>query len=210
MGFTKDRCEITEYAAGLIRHKARKLVGRAGFTKDDVEDIKQELTLDLLERLPKFAPAKATHNTFVACLVERKISNLIRHRKREIRDRQREDHSLNTNISDGDGGVVERSQLIRQDAHNLRTGKYPRPVDEQTDMELDISDVLSNLPPDLRALAELLQSVSFAEAARQLGVARITLYDNGFACLRQVFRDKGLDGYLGVPSDNLPVRGVSK
>jgi len=106
--------------------------------------------------------------------------------------------------------VVEQAQLISQDAHDLRTGKYTRPVDERMDMDLDISDVLSGLPPDLRELAELLQRVSITEAAEQLGVARSTLYDTGIARLRQVFKDKGIGDYLQVPSDDLPAHGVSK
>jgi len=50
--FVDERLE--DYAVQLIRHKAWQLVGRAGFTKDDREDIEQDLKLDLLRRLSKF------------------------------------------------------------------------------------------------------------------------------------------------------------
>ena len=43
-----------DYALEVVHHKARKLVGTAGFREDDVEDIKQDLIVDLLERLPKY------------------------------------------------------------------------------------------------------------------------------------------------------------
>ncbi len=42
---------IDKYAADLIRHKARQLVGKAGFTEDDRPDLEQELMIDLLGRM---------------------------------------------------------------------------------------------------------------------------------------------------------------
>ena len=41
-----------------------------------------DLIVDLLLRLPKFDPSKAGYNTFVACIVNRKVSNLLRQAKR--------------------------------------------------------------------------------------------------------------------------------
>ncbi|MFM2007984.1 MAG: hypothetical protein RLZZ09_3639, partial [Pseudomonadota bacterium] len=54
------------YADKLIRHKARQLVGKAGFTEDDRPDIEQELALDLLQRLRHYDAEKAKRSTFMA------------------------------------------------------------------------------------------------------------------------------------------------
>jgi len=125
------RCELTDYALELVHHKAWQLVGKAGYTQDDVDDIKQDLIVDLLERLPQFDPAKATYNTFVARLVERKISNLLRDRQAEMRDHRREVCSLNEEIDTGEDEPVQRLTTISQDDQDIRTGKYARPAEER-------------------------------------------------------------------------------
>ena len=56
---------IDGYAADLIRHKARQLVGKAGLTEDDRQDLEQELMIDLLGRMKHFNPAKGKKTTFM-------------------------------------------------------------------------------------------------------------------------------------------------
>ena len=191
MDTNKKLYGINDYAETLIHHKARQLVGNAGYTEDDVEELEQEMRLDLLKRLPKFDPSKATYNTFVSRLVERKISNLIRHRTQEIRDYRCEKCSLNDTVETGDSNnkKVKRMETITQDEHDLRSGKYRRPAAERLDLQLDISMVLSKLPPELRELAELLKSMSITEAARELGIPRSTIYSFGLAKLRLAFNN---------------------
>jgi len=189
--------ELTEYAFEVVHHKARQLVGKAGYTNDDVADIEQDLITDLLERLPKFDPSKATHNTFVARLVERKISKLLRDRLAKMRDCRREDCSLNEEINTGDQETpAQRVATISQDDHDLRTGKHLRPAEERADLHRDINTVLAELPPELSEAAELLAVMPIAEVARKLEVPRATFYDNYLAKIRAVFEDKGLNGYL--------------
>jgi len=188
--------ELNDYALELVHHKAWQLVGKAGFTQDDVEDIEQELILDLLERLPKFDPAKAAYNTFVARLVERKISNLIRHRTQDVRDYRREICSLNEDIDVGEDEPKQRLSTISQDEQDIRWGKYDLPAEERAHLQMDVDTVLADLPPDLRQAAELLQVHPIAQVAREMGVPHATFYDNHLTRLREAFAAKGLDGYL--------------
>ena len=194
---SQEQFGITEYAAELIHHKARQLVGTAGFTRDDIEDLEQEMRLDLLERLPKFDPNKATCNTFVSRLAERKISNLIRHRTQEMRDFRCEEGSIHDVVESGDSGdeKVERIETVTQDEQDFRLGKHIRSAQERRDLKLDIPLVLSKLPPELREPAELLQTMSITAAARELGIARSTLYDR-IARLRHIFEDAGLNNQM--------------
>ena len=197
MDTNKKQYGINDYAEELIYHKARQLVGTAGFTKDDVEDLEQEMRLDLLERLPKFDANKATYNTFVSRLVERKISNLIRHRTQEMRDFRCEEGSIHDVVESGDSGdeKVERIETVTQDEQDFRLGKHVRSTEERRDLKLDISLVLSKLPPDLRELAELLQGMSITDVAHELGIARPTVYDR-LKRLRQAFEELGIHGQL--------------
>ena len=183
--------EVNEYAANVIRYKARQLVGKAGFTESDRDDLEQEMMLDVIARLPKFDPNKATQKTFVARIIERKISKLIRHRTSEMRDYRREAFSLNASIEDGDGGSVERGDLVSQEnvdptvAVNSRTG-----VDEMAFLH-DLQSVLSGLPDHLRRLCKILKTGTVSDAAREMGIPRTTLNDH-VRKLRSLFEEAGL------------------
>jgi len=195
MSANKKQTELSEYAAETIRHKARQLVGKAGFTWDDIEDIEQEMTTDLLSRLPKFDPDKAAHTTFVARVIERKISKLIRHRKQEMRDYRRESCSLNDLIEDADGDTIERAYTVDQDEADIRTGRRHRTREEEAQLRIDVSLVLSKLPDDLRPVAERLMTETFTEASESLGIPRATLY-GARDRLRLIFENAGLRDYL--------------
>lgn len=188
--------ELTGYALELVHHKARQLVGKAGFTQNDVADIEQEMIQDLSVRLLNFDPTRATYNTFVARLVEHKISNLLRHRQMEIRSYKREVCSLNENIDVGEGETIQRIDTISQDEHDIRTGKYRRSAQERVHLHLDVKMVLASLPPHLRKAAKMLQTKSVSRVARELGVPRRTFRDRHLAQLRELFTEKGLGDYL--------------
>ena len=53
---------IDTYAARLIRTKAHQLIGKAGFTENDRQDLQQDLMMDLLQRMRHFNPAKAVRH----------------------------------------------------------------------------------------------------------------------------------------------------
>lgn len=195
-----DQQELYEYAAKVIKHKARQLVDTAGFTESDREDLEQELMLHVLERLPKFDATKATAKTFVARVIDRKVGKLIRHRNCQMRDPQREDFSLNEHIDDGDGGTIERSQTIAADELDRRLFRRARSDQEAVELALDVEAMLQRLPDNLRRVCELLKTASIAEAARQLGLPRTTLHDQ-VKKIRKFFEQAGLRDYLpGGPS----------
>ena len=194
MGSSKQY-DLNEYARNTIRHKARQLIGKYGLTPDDDEDLQQEMALDLLVRLPKFDPGRACLSTFIARIVERKISTIIRHRTRAKRDYRCRVYSLDERIENADD-CSTLHDVISQGDCDLRVGRYGRPEIERIDLRIDVSLVLAKLPPELRALARRLYTQSITEVARELRVSRSTLYETGIARLREAFEDKGLDEYL--------------
>ena len=177
---------LPPYLTALIECKARQLVGKAGYTPDDLKDIEQDLIRDLLERLPKFDPAKASINTFADRVVGRRICNLLRDRQADMRDYRREAFSLNAEI-DTDEGSTERHEFISQDEVDLRTGRYDRTEVERACRQMDLAAVLDGLTPELRRVAEMLMTQSVAEVARELGIARGTFRDRYLARLREAF-----------------------
>ena len=183
------------YTANLIRHKARQLVGKYGFSESDRDDLEQELSIDLVERLPKYDPSKASKSTFINRLIERKISRMIRYRTQAMRDYRREQMSLNDRISDGKDGEAERVYTISSDVQARRTGQHRRTEGEQRELCIDVRSVLDRLSPSLIQTAKVLMFHRPAAAARVIGIPRSTLYEQHIAQLREVFEERSLQKY---------------
>ena len=195
MGVDNSDDGIDPYAAGLIRFKARQLVGKAGFSAWDREDIEQELILDLLRRLPKYNPKRAQLNTFIARVVEHRLASLIEAQKAGIRDYRRCRCSLNECFEDADGRSVERVDTFDQEDYLLRTGAQSRPSEELSALAIDVAAVLEGLPHELRNLCRRLQAETVTEISRDTGVPRGTIYES-IKKLLEIFKDAGLRNYL--------------
>ena len=200
MGFDNQYDGIDPYAVRLIKYKARRLIGQAGFTASDRDDLEQELILDLLRRLPKYDPRRARRNTFIARVVEHRIATLIEARKAGIRDYRRCQCSLNDRFEDENGRSVERAETLDQEDYLLRTGAQSRPSDELSALALDVATVLETLPPELRDLCRRLQAETVTEVSHDTGIPRSTLYGL-IHKVRTVFEDAGLrDHVLPAPT----------
>ena len=195
MGFDNQYEGIDAYAVWLIRYKARQLVGQAGFTASDRDDLEQELILDLLGRLPKYDPRRARRNTFIARVVEHRIATLIEARKAGIRDYRRCRCSLNDRFEDEEGRSVERSETLDQEDYLLRTGAQSRPSEELSALAIDMAAVFEGLPSGLRDLCRRLGTETVTEISRDTGIPRGTIYES-IRKLREIFEDAGLEDYL--------------
>ncbi len=181
------------FAMDMVNIKAAELVGTAGYTAEDFEDIRHDLLTDLIKRLPKFNPRKSDLKLFVTCVVDRMVSNLIRYRTTEMRDYQREECSLNEEVSLLSGEEsVQRVDTVERDDQDIRTGKYRRPEADRTQLRLDVQAVLAQLAPSLRDVALMLQTQPVARVARKLGIARRTFRETHLAQLREAFTASGL------------------
>ncbi len=194
-----NHCEgIDEYAVQIIKFKAKQLVGRVGLTDSDREDLEQEMILDLLQRLPKYDPARAQRNTFIARVVDHKIATIIEARKAGLRDYRLCRCSLDDRFEYGeyeDGFCIERMEIIDQEDYLMRTGKISRPPSELRDLSIDVRQAIEKLPPELRELCRRLDTDTVTEISRDTGIPRGTIYES-IKKLRAIFEDAGLRDYL--------------
>lgn len=189
--------DFEDFALDMVNIKAAELVGKAGFSAEDFEDIRQDMLADLLKRLRNYKPGRSDFKLFVTCVIDRKAQNLIRFRESDKRDYRREDCSLNEEITTTDSEQpVQRLTTIDQDDQDIRTGKYRRPAEERTQMQLDFQAVLASLSPELRRIAEMLQTKPIATVARELGIPRRTFRETHMVQLRETFTAKGLALYV--------------
>lgn len=178
----------SSYAARLIRFKARQLCRRPGFTPSDRADIEQEFRVDLLERLPHYDSAKAQLNTFVARVIERKAASIVRHRTAEKRAPEREECSLNDEVRDADGRLVDRHQTTPEAASTWQ---------RLHDLTRDVSDLRERLESDVhrRVMDELGRGGTINSVAHDLGISRRAV-QRCIAELREAFEDAGLREYF--------------
>jgi RNA polymerase sigma-70 factor (ECF subfamily) len=189
--------DIDPYAKKLIQFKAKQLVERLAFRECDREDLEQEMTVDLLQRSPKFDPKKATWKTFVSRVVNRKVANIIRYRTAKMRDCRRKEVSLDAVVEmEETGRTSSRTSVVDSDGHDIRTRKRNCSRQEQIECACDVATVLAKLPEHLRKVAERLKTERPADIARSLGIPRASLYDSFIQPIRQAFQEAGLRDYL--------------
>lgn len=187
MPFTNQYDELGDYARDLIKNKARQIIGKAGFRASDLEDIEQELALDLIIRLPKYDPLRARQSTFMARIVEHKISSLISERYAQCRDWRRCQTSLDEPTSSNSASNEETLGAQMSDT--------AADTPEDTDLLVDIQAALETLPDDMRDLWERLLRGNVRQVAQDLGLSRTTPYSR-IKKLRQLLVEAGLDEYL--------------
>lgn len=137
---------IDDFAARLIRFKARQLVGRAGFTRSDVDDIEQELILKLLKHRGAFDPAQSHWHAFVTTIVERHAATILRDKRMEKRDFTRAT-SLYVIVDDPINGPSELAATIGRRELDARLGLATRPEHDFLELVQDLATVMADLPP---------------------------------------------------------------
>jgi RNA polymerase sigma-70 factor (ECF subfamily) len=195
---TRNRYQgIDAYASRLIRYKAKRLVGRFGFTAADREDLEQELMFDLHRRLPKYDARRARRDTFIDRIVNHKIATIIESRIAGKRDYRLlaplpDDYDIEF---DEEGEPIDRKDPLDQDNYMFRIGRRYRPEAERHDLQLDVRKCVERLDSGLRRLCLRLMTETITETSRSSGIPRGTLYD-AIEKLRVIFEEAGLTDYL--------------
>lgn len=159
--------ELGDYANGLIRSKARQLIGKEGFTSADGDDIEQELAFDLLRRLEKFDLAKGKLSTFMARVVEHRIATLIEERRAACRNWRQCLDSLDDPF------------FQNEDEYHSHVKYRLDPRTKSADdiaLAIDLEAALAALPAELRDLWIRLQDSNLLRISKATGVSRTTLY----------------------------------
>lgn len=186
--------QLGDFEFGIIKRKARQLVGRAGFKRQDLEYLEQELWVRVLQGLESFDPQIGHQKSFVTAVAERSLRKMLRDAKaprRNCGDQQ----SLEDMIVIGGEEPTRLSNTIGDCEHNRRRRRHPRTAEELRLLAFDLADVIESLPEDQQQLAEKLKAETIAGAARELDIPRTTL-NYAVRRLEERFRQTHVDGYL--------------
>ncbi len=182
----------------ILGRKAREMVGRAGITMDDVDDIVQDLLLHLLIHPIDIDPDRGTSAGLVCRVVDRKRSNMVASRRAIKRNQGEPPNSLSDAINPRDSESPTREEVYDMDTYLRLTGKSNRAQEDRTGLEIDIRKLLRVLPPGLGRIALLLMYYPKSEVAQMLGIPWSTFCGR---CreLRKEMEKLNLNEYLKIP-----------
>jgi RNA polymerase sigma-70 factor (ECF subfamily) len=195
--------QVDRFTQGIIRRKAKQLVGRTGFTEHDREDIQQDLLVRILQGLRRFDPSRGHRNRFITTVAERYVANILRNKQAQKRDHRRVS-SLNQTVETTSGKPVRLERAISDRERNSHLYRHQRSDEELAQLALDMAEVIASLPESWQMLLKLRKTRTMAKIASELGVPRTTLNDQ-MRRIRQRFEDAGMREYLEEsPSSRLP------
>lgn len=152
---------LDTYVLNRIEYRARRLADMLGLNDDQRDDLIQDMAVDVLRCARRFDPAKSRWHTFACHVI--KI-----HAKRFIIDeavrREREMEPLPDMSDFLDDSPDESAEFeVPDNTHEIN-------------LRLDTAQTLSQMPPRLRKMCELLMVLSPPEAARELNLHRNSIY----------------------------------
>lgn len=155
----------------LILRKAHQLCRRAGFHRGDLDDLVQDLTLRLLERLDAFNPERGSFYCFALVVLDRAAATAATSRAASCRDTSTT-MSLESPDPRAEKDATPLGQTVLSTDRENRLGRYSRSDQELRELAIDVRGVLDELPVELRDVAEGLVRHSRYELARRAGVDR--------------------------------------
>jgi RNA polymerase sigma-70 factor (ECF subfamily) len=144
--------------------RASILVKWRGFSPQDWEDVRQDLVLDCLRRIPRFDPTRGEWPAFVRGVMYNQSTVLLSRRRRHLRreilagDLVLLDRKTSTHF-----GYVMENLVLHDSTASLQ-------------LQIDVARVLRGLPGPLRTVAKLLSEVTVTEICVITGRSRSWVY----------------------------------
>lgn len=153
---------------------ARRLVRRMRLPRAELDDIRQDLLVDLIARLPAFDPKRGSLGAFAGIVMANRAARLAHKVKRERRLYGAVPTSLDETLPEGDGAT--RGDLVSEE--DGLSAYFGQRVDAFADVErrLDVERGLGALDPDDARLSAALSQSNIDELVDRGHAARSSLY----------------------------------
>ena len=169
---------VDAFALRQASCRARLLAASGGFRRDEWEDLRQEMLLDLLRRVPKFDATRGDWQGFVRGVTRNHSTVLVTRHRRRAREVLGED-------------LVDREESGGGDPMaTLQKHRCSYAVAE-LNLRLDVHRVVAGLPPRLRRLALLLAQMPVKDVCERMGKSRSRVYQMTLQ-IREAFVGAGL------------------
>lgn len=176
-----------------VRHHAERV--RAADASIEIEDAEQELMLHLHGRLSRFDARRGSLRTFVDRVAANCAINLMRATLAEKRGARVEVLSFDAIVRHAGTDGSDPDAVGAETGPMLTIGYAP---EDFLNLRIELWRVYDKLPSALRGCFLGLLDGSVVDAARQLGIARSTVYRR-IAALREHFQAVDLRLHLAAP-----------
>lgn len=174
-----------------IRYLASKLSRQNAVPGMDREDFEQDLVLDLLRRIGRHDPARASLETFAEHVIDNRVATLTRPCARLRAERQQ----VSIDIAPTGNGDEQTPGELSKESLTTAADAKPSDVEDVLSLRIDIDRFIGKLSPALRLCAEIMGNGNVAEGASKAGLHRSTIYER-LAQLRVEAAAVGLHEYL--------------
>ena len=153
---------------------ARRLARKLRLSKDDLADVRQELLVDVIARLPAFDPKRGSLGAFAGIVMANRAARVAHKVKRERRLYGAVPTSLNETLPESDGAT--RGDFVSEE--DGLSAYFGQRVDVSAEVErrLDVERGLGTLDPNDARLSAKLSQVSVDELVGHGHAARSSLY----------------------------------
>lgn len=164
-----DLATLIDEAAIAARRLHRKLV----LPGADLEDLRQDLLVDLICRLPGFDARRGTIGAFANIVLRNQSSRIAIRHHRQRRAQGGAVFSLDAPISGG----TEPLGCVLAEADGLAAWHgQDRSAEDDAETHHDLARALGGLPEDARGLCAALCTCAVAEIVERAGTSRSALY----------------------------------
>ena len=189
---TASRAFLKPSVLRFVREQSRRLVRQLNRSHLSAEDVEQEILLDLWQRWNRFDAARSQERTFVRRVVRNKLVELARYHNRKKRGRGTRVLSLDRLLECNSGS---HDEAAGHDDPFLDHPLADPNVKKRTELAVDMTAALSDLPEDLHELCKRLGKYSRREVRGQLGLTKHALQQE-ISKLREHFSAAGLHRHV--------------
>ena len=175
MGVDAHCPELDTYDLVLIRRKARTLAEQSSSSRDDQDDIEQDLVLHALQRLARFDRARGSLATFIDRVLTHKLADLMEAARTQSRGNDVPVLSLDATVETDDAEEIPIDETAVRDAIRAQRGLSSSKGVEHILARLALAQALDSLAPAQRQLWHLVAEHGVTAAARELGVGLTTV-----------------------------------
>lgn len=158
----------------------------------DAEDIAQELREEVLRRADLFDSERACFDTFVDRIIKNRIADLARLSQASKASRKTQSFETPILTHDGQESLTLAETLCET---SPAYGADDFAAAHGAGLKSDVAKFLASLCPTSRHIAIAVSQGSVADAARNLGLHRSTIYER-LSVIRKAAIAMGLDGYF--------------
>ncbi len=181
-----DLATLIEEAGRAERRLHRKLALPAA----DLDDLRQDLLVDLICRLPGFDARRGSIGAFANIVLRNRSSRIAIRHHRQRRAQGGTVFSLDAPVA---GGTEPLGCLLTQTDGLAGWHGQDRCAVEDAETRHDLARALAEMPQDFRGLCSALGTCAVADLARREGISRSALYRR-LARLRLDLAMRGLGG----------------